>query len=36
MNRKQLTDLLGFAPSDEQWAAISAPLDGPIDRKSVV
>ena len=30
MNREQLTGLLGFAPSDEQWAAISAPLDGPM------
>ena len=30
MNREQLAQVLGFAPSDEQWAAICAPLDGPL------
>lgn len=30
MNRQGLAALLGFAPSDEQWAAISAPIDGPM------
>jgi DNA helicase-2/ATP-dependent DNA helicase PcrA len=29
MNRRELCDLLGFPPSDEQWAAITAPLSGP-------
>lgn len=30
MTREQLAQVLGFLPSDEQWAAISAPLDGPL------
>lgn len=30
MNRGDLSALLGFEPSDEQWAAISAPLDAPL------
>lgn len=30
MNREQLAAMLGFDPSDEQWAAISAPLDAPM------
>ncbi|HQR79141.1 MAG TPA: ATP-dependent DNA helicase [Actinomycetota bacterium] len=30
MTREQLAQILGFTPSDEQWAAISAPLHGPL------
>lgn len=30
MTRDELADVLGFAPSDEQWVAISAPADGPM------
>ncbi len=30
MNRQRLGEVLGFPPSDEQWAAISAPMDGPM------
>lgn len=30
MTRAQLAEILGFAPSDEQWAAISAPMTGPL------
>lgn len=28
MNREALAAIVGFPPSDEQWAAIAAPLDG--------
>lgn len=30
MNREDLERILGFAPSEEQWSAISAPLDSPL------
>ncbi len=30
MNREDLVGILGFNPSDEQWAAISAPITGPM------
>jgi len=30
VNRQFLGEILGFPPSDEQWAAISAPMDGPM------
>lgn len=30
MNRQELSRILGFSPSDEQWAAIAAPPDGPL------
>ena len=30
MNRDELSALVGFPPSDEQWAAIAAPLDSPM------
>jgi len=30
VTREELAKVLGFPPSDEQWAAISAPLDGPL------
>ncbi|MFN8212044.1 MAG: ATP-dependent DNA helicase [Candidatus Nanopelagicales bacterium] len=30
MNREQMQAILGFLPSDEQWAAITAPLNAPM------
>jgi len=30
MTREHLAQVLGFAPSDEQWEAISAPIAGPL------
>ncbi|MBK6763080.1 MAG: ATP-dependent helicase [Micrococcales bacterium] len=30
MTPEHLAQILGFTPSDEQWRAISAPLDGPL------
>jgi DNA helicase-2/ATP-dependent DNA helicase PcrA len=30
VNRQDLATILGFVPSDEQWAAISAPIAGPM------
>ena len=30
MTREQLARILGFAPSDEQWSAISAPMNAPL------
>ncbi|MCB0921392.1 MAG: UvrD-helicase domain-containing protein, partial [Actinobacteria bacterium] len=30
MTREQLARILGFAPSDEQWSAISAPMKAPL------
>jgi DNA helicase-2/ATP-dependent DNA helicase PcrA len=30
MTREEFNGLLGYAPSDEQWAAISAPISGPL------
>ena len=30
MTREQLAQILGFAPSDEQWSAISAPMNAPL------
>lgn len=30
MNRDDIEKILGFRPSDEQWSAISAPLDSPL------
>lgn len=30
MNRRTMAEILGYEPSDEQWAAIAAPLDGPL------
>lgn len=30
MTREEFTELLGYAPSDEQWTAISAPITGPL------
>lgn len=30
MTREQMRAILGFLPSDEQWAAITAPLDAPM------
>lgn len=30
MNRQEISQILGFPPSDEQWAAITAPLSSPM------